>query len=181
MANRSSGCLGCLGSLVILTFFGSIFFGGGVLMRVAGFQFVLGNPVDQQRFMMNYMSDLEAKQKIAANAVQRFHNQLGQGQCEEIYEQANEILKSSQSQAELVRFCATVQREFGSVESTEQIDWWGQPANQQADQYILTRYNTRFSNASAQEIFVWLVKDDKAELVSYQVNPSTPPSEINRT
>jgi Protein of unknown function (DUF4019) len=165
-----AGCFGCLGGLVVLTFIGSIFFGGGVLMRVAGFQFSLGNPVDEQRVLGNYLSDLEGKQKTAAEATQKFHTQLDQGKCKEIYAQASEMFKRNQREADLVDFCTKIRRKLGSTRSMQQIDWWGRPTEQASERYILIRYNTQFSKVSTQETFVWLVKNNKAELVSYAVS-----------
>lgn len=172
MSEKGLGCLGCLGSLVVFTFVGSMFLGGGVLMRVAGFQFSLGNPIDQQQFITGYLSNLESQQKIASEAVQKIHTQLDRGKCKDIYEQANEMLKSQQNQAKMLSLCTEIGRDLGTVKSTQQVDWWGQPANREVDKLILLRYNTQFSKASAEEIFVILVKNGKAELVSYQVNPS---------
>lgn len=100
-----SECVGCLGSLVIFTFIGSIFFGGGVLMRVGQWNLNLGNPVDinqvQSQAIADYLNDLGSKAKIVDEAVQQFHTQLNQGKCQEIYGQATEVFKSKTNQSSL--------------------------------------------------------------------------------
>ncbi|MCF2145080.1 DUF4019 domain-containing protein [Desmonostoc muscorum LEGE 12446] len=182
MSEKASGCLGCLGSLVILTFIGSIFFGGGVLMRVGGFSFVLGrNPIDRQQIINNYFTDLEYSKKIAESSVQKFHTQLEQGKCQDIYDQANELFKKSLSQSEMVSICAKLKQEIGTVNSAQITDWWGQPTDKDSENYILLRYITVFSKSSVRETFIWLIKDDKPELVKFEINPqvSNPELQIN--
>lgn len=178
--SKTSGCLGCLGSLVVLTFLGSMFFGGGVLMRVGSLGFSLGkNPIDEQQIIKNYFSDLESSKKLAEEAVQKFHTHLAQEKCQEIYQQANERFRSIYpSQSEMVDNCAKLNRQFGTVSSAYLLDWWGAPGAQDT-KYILLRYITKFSKSSAKEDFIWLVKNGKTELVSYGstiLSNVTPPS-----
>jgi hypothetical protein len=165
-----SGCVGCLGSLVMFTFIGSIFFGGGILMRVGQWSLNLGNPVETNQIIANYLDDLASKAKIADEAVQQFHTQLNQGKCQEIYGQAAEVFKSKTNQSSLVNLCTEIKSKLGSVKSTERTDWWGQPA-EQGGSYVLTRYDTKLSKSTAQETFTWLVKDGKSQLASYQIFP----------
>ena len=180
MSEKGAGCLGCLGTLVIFTFIGSMFFGGGVVMRVGGLAFSLGrDPVDQKQIINNYLTDLEDSKKVAEEAVQKFHTQLAQGKCQDIYDQASEILKKSQTQSELVSFCARLKQEAGTINSAQLTDWWGQPTDKDSDRYILLRYITMFSKSSVRETFVWLVKDSKPELVQYEILPQFVP--VNST
>jgi hypothetical protein len=105
--DKNLGCLGCLGSLAVFTFIVSIFFGSGTLMR----------------FVRCQLSDLGDKQKIVAEAVQKFHTQLDQRKFKEIYEQSIEIIKNKQNQEKIVSYCTAIQREFESVKLTDQVNW----------------------------------------------------------
>ncbi len=179
MSEKSLGCLGCLGTLVFLSFIGSLIFGGGFLVRVGSFMWGVNHPIDRQQIVNDYFTELEDKQKtVVAEAVKQFHEQLNQGKCQEIYEQANEAFRQQGSQSEFSSSCERIHREFGLVTSTQKVDWWGRFAAQDSD-YILSRHYTIFSNSSAlssqnlalQETFIWLVKDSKPELVQYQSVP----------
>lgn len=182
--SKTGGCLGCLGSLVVFTLFGSMFFGGGVLMRVGGLGFSLGkNPIDEPQIINNYFKDLENDKKLAEKAVQKFHMQLAQEKCQEIYQQANERFRSIYlSQSETVDNCKKLNRQFGTVSSAQLRDWWGAPVDKDS-KYILLRYVTTFSKSSGREDFIWLVKNGKTELVDYEptilsnvTSPSPSPS-----
>ena len=166
------GCLGCLGILVVLTSVGSILFGGGVLMRVGGLSFVLGrDPIDHKQIINNYLTDLESSKKVAEEAVKKFHTQIEQGKCQDIYNQANEVFKNYQSKSQIMNFCTELKRQFGPVNSTQLTDWWGKPTDKDSDRYILLRYITVFSKLSARETCIWVVKDSKPELISYVTSP----------
>jgi hypothetical protein len=180
MAEKNSGCLGCLGSLVVLGFLGSLVFGGGLSMRVGGFSFVLGgkSPVDQTQVLNNYFTDLESSKIASEAAVKIFHTQLGKGQCKEIYDQASEIFKKDQNQAAIIEFCTTLKQSLGEVKSVQLIDWWGRPGDTESERYILLRFMTTFSKSSevpTLETFIWLVKDGKPGLVTYELMPSSVP------
>lgn len=159
------GCLGCLGSLVIFTFLGSMFFGGGVWMRVGSFGVSL---VDRQQIINNYWTELESSKKLAEEAVKQFHTQIEQGKCQEIYNQASEVFKNSLTQSQLINVCTEFKNQFGTVNSSQLRDWWVQPTNQDSNSYILLRYITVFSKSSVRETFVWVVKSSKAELINYE-------------
>ncbi|BAY24538.1 hypothetical protein NIES2100_43330 [Calothrix sp. NIES-2100] len=172
----AGSCLGCLGNLVILTFFGSMFFGGGVVMRVGGLGFSLGrDPIDYQNIINYHWADLENNKKVTEEAVKKLHTQLNQGQCQDIFDQASEILKKNQSKSQVTSFCQNLTLNLGTQKSSQLTDWWGQPTDKDSEKYILTRYITTFSKASVRETFVWLVKDSKPELVNYEISPITMP------
>jgi hypothetical protein len=172
--NKASciGCTGCLGSLVILTFIGSIFFGGGVLLKVGGLSFVLGNPVDRTQIINDYSSGFHNSKKLAEEGVQKFHTQLKQGKCQDIYDQASEILKKSVGELDIAGLCGKLKQDIGSVNSAQLIDWWSQSTNNESEHYILLRYiSTSSKSIPVREIFVWLVKPGKTELISFEINP----------
>ena len=168
MYEKGSGCLGCLGFLVAITLIGSIFFGGGVLMRIGSMGISVGNAVDRNQITADYLNDLENRATVADKAVKTFHNQLNQGKCKEVYEQAHELLKSQTSLLNMLSLCKAIKIKFGSVESTEQVDWWERPIDWESS-YILSRYETKLSKFTVQEIFIWLVKDGSSQLINYQI------------
>jgi hypothetical protein len=165
MSNQKFSCLGCLGSLVIFIVIGSIFFGGGILMRLGNFYLMLGHPIERERVMSDYIDEIENHKDIVEKAVQEFHAQLDRGKCEEIYNRASELLRKSNSLNDVLKLCETTSRIFGSRKSTQVIDTWIQPPH--PENYILTRYITQFSKGVVQEIFIWSVKNNKAEIVNY--------------
>ncbi|MBD2414498.1 hypothetical protein FACHB389_16590 [Nostoc calcicola FACHB-389] len=57
-------------------------------------------------------------------------------------------------------------------------DSWGQPTDNDSENYILLRYITVFSKSSVRESFVWLVKDNKPELVKFEINPQVTNPEL---
>jgi Protein of unknown function (DUF4019) len=174
MSQKGGGCLGCLGGLVVLTLVGSMFFGGGVLMRVGSFGFSFGkDPIDRQQIINNYLANLEASKKVAEEAVNKLHTQIDRGQCKEIFDQASETFKKNLSQSQIADFCKNLKLNLGFQKSSQLTDWWGQPTDKDSTQYILLRYLTNFSKATVRETFVWLVKDGKPELVEYELYPSS--------
>ena len=184
MSHENSGCgstLGCLGSLVILTFIGSTFLGGGLLMRVGSFSFGFGNPAntnlssynnleDVDKIITNYWNHLGIKAKASDVVVKQFHTGLNQGKCQEMYEQFAEIAKGVTKRSDWVRMCTDTKSKLGSVESTDSVDWLVRPPDQKGD-YILIRYATKFSKSTAQEDFTLLVNGDKIQIAGYQVYP----------
>lgn len=177
MSNQSSGCFGCLGILFSLTLIGSFLFGvTSIAVKVGNYAFGFGSAVNlfKQEKSVSDLNDLQAKTQATEQSVKQLHTQLEQGKCKEIYEQANEVFKQANSQSDFLNICEKTRRELGTVQSAQLLDSWGRPANQDSDKYILNRYQTSFSNFSAQETFVWLVKDGKPELIQYQINSVIP-------
>jgi hypothetical protein len=164
MSNQSSGCFSCLGTLISLTFIGSILFGvTSIAVKVGSYAFGFGSAVNlfnqekvsQQKKAID-LNDLQIKMQAAEASVKQFHTQLDQGKCKEIYEQANEAFKQVSSQSNLLNVCDKIRRDFGAVKSAQLIDSWGRPTNQDSDKYILNRYQTSFSKSSVvEETFVW--------------------------
>jgi hypothetical protein len=165
MADNASGCLG---ALITLTFIGSTIFGGGILLRIGSLNLGLGHPVDKFQIIAEYLDGLESKAKVADESVQKFHKQLNQGKCQEIYEQATVEFKQITSQSEVEKLCAAVNSQIGLMTSTKRTEWWGRPGDQ-GGHYLFVRYNTEFSRTPAYELFTWLVKDGKSSLGSYEI------------
>ncbi|HEY9762975.1 MAG TPA: hypothetical protein V6D07_10640 [Trichocoleus sp.] len=143
-------------------------------MRLGQVRLSLGDPVEIDQVtgqaVTNYLNNLTSKAEVADKATQQFHTQLNQGKCQEVYEQATEMFKSNTSKSDLINLCSVIKTTYGSIETAQQTDWWGSSAEQEGE-YILARYITRLSKSTARETFVWLVKDDKAQLVNYEMYP----------
>ena len=166
-SDQAAGCLSALIGFALL----ATIFGGGIHFRIGGFQFGLGQPIHPEQINSEYLDNLAKRKESADEAVKAFHAQMNEGKCTDIYDQASEVFKQQLSREDLERRCTKQRSELGSVKSTQQIDWWERPVNS-TDHHILIKNNTQFSNASIQEIFVWLVRDRKATLVAYQFRES---------
>lgn len=76
-----NGCLGCLGSLVVLTFFGYMIFGGGVWLKIGGLRIALtGDSLDRLSTTITNLTELENSKKVAEDSSQKFRLQIEQGQ-----------------------------------------------------------------------------------------------------
>ncbi|MGH7998772.1 MAG: DUF4019 domain-containing protein [Brasilonema sp.] len=167
-----------MGTIISLTFIGSLLFGAaGISVRFGNmfFGFAMGSSYgtkhQQDDNAVNNITDLENKTKAVEETVKQFHTQLDQGKCKETHEQANQVFKQAISQLDFLNLCEKMRRELGTAKSTQLLDSWKSLMNQSSDEYILSRYYTTFSNVSAEETFVWLVKKSKPELIQYQINP----------
>ncbi|MEH2326247.1 MAG: hypothetical protein V7K32_22340 [Nostoc sp.] len=172
-SSSSPGCCGCLGIILFLLFIGSIIFGGAsIAVKFGDYVFGFGSVVNSWQTSKNIDSnDLETKYQAAELAVKQFHSQLEQGKCKEIYEQANEAFKKASNYAEFLTFCHQLNIKIETIKSVQQLDYWWQLTNNDSEKYILIRYETKSSQSSIQETFVWLVKDSKPELMGYHVFP----------
>lgn len=148
-------------------------------MRLGQMRLTLGDPVEidqvTDQAVTDYLNNLASKAEVADKATQQFHAQLNQGKCQEVYEQATEMFKSNTSKSDLISLCSAIKTTYGSIETAQQTDWWGSPAEQEGE-YVLTRYNTKLSKSTARETFIWLIKDDKPQLVNYEMYPQQPSS-----
>lgn len=169
--NNSSGCSGCLGNLFSIAILGAILFG---LVRcsvsIGGFNFGI-NAGRQQPNVID-LTDIEMKTKVSEAAIGQFHTQLFQGECQNIYEQANEKFKQKITQADFLKGCEKANLKLGTIKSSQKVssDW--QPAEQDSSKYIRLQYNTNFANVgAAKETFIWLVNGSKPELVFYDLKP----------
>lgn len=169
---NGEGCLGCLGSLAVLTLVGSLFFGGGVLYRVGSWSISLGRyPVDRQSIMTSYWNKLENDKRISDQSSQIFRTQLEKGEHQAVYNQASEPFKKNLTLSQWIDNCKIIKQSLGSMKSSQLMDIWVQPTDKDEEQYILVRYLTIFEKVSTQESFVWMVKDSKPELIQYQILP----------
>lgn len=168
-------CLSTLGSLAVVVVLGFMFTSnGGLFLRLGNSVFTFGKPTFDGKPMGTLVEaeTLEANKKVAEAAVKTFHGQLLQGKCDEIYDQASDVLKSYQSKESLSILCSQW-KQFGELKSSEIGDWWGKPTEDAKARQILVRYSTVTQNVSMQETFVWLIQDDKAALVNYQAQPNS--------
>ena len=140
---QGSGCLGGCGFLL------GILMLSGVLRIDRGIQIEVTEPnaVD--------LAELEDKAKVADRAVQKFHTQLNQGECQEVYEQTAEIYKDATDLSQWMYLCSEIKSQFGDVESTIRVDQSEQ--HEQGIDYFAASYDTKLSNASINEVFMWII------------------------
>lgn len=128
--DNRGGCLGCLGALVIFVFIGSMFFGGGVLLRVGGLGISLGrDPLDRQPINSTNLTDLATSRKVAEESSQKLRNQIGQGRCQDAYAQGSETFKKNLSYSEMITICEAIKQNVGALSSVQLTDWWEKPAS----------------------------------------------------
>ena len=175
--NSKASCGGCLGSILVLTVIGSIFSShAGLFLRVGSVFFTLGRPTIDGKPVGSLVETetIEANKTLAEAIVKKFHEQLDQGKCNEIYDQSSDFLKKFQSKESILPLCETW-KNTGGLKSSELVDWWGKPTENQ-ERMMLMRYLTITQSSPVQETFIWSIKENKAELVSYQANSNAVPS-----
>lgn len=150
-----SGCLsGCGFLLFTLTFFGCIRQEAGIQIETTSQPDVISSP------------ELENKAEVADRAVQKFHTQVNQGECQEAYKQAADSFKDTFNLSEVTYFCSEMRSQFGSVKSTVRVSQ-SEQQDKQGISYLVTSYVTELSSVSASETFVWLADDSQVQLAGY--------------
>jgi len=105
---------------------------------------------------------------LAESAVTQFHNQYNAGQFHDIYNQADDGFKKSDTESHMVEFFEALHRKLGPVKGANQTGWY---VNATTDGTIVTlRYEMELSEGKGSEEFVFRVNGDKALLYNYHVN-----------
>ncbi|MEC5399089.1 hypothetical protein [Uliginosibacterium sp. H1] len=100
----------------------------------------------------------------AERAVPQFHTALNDGNFDAIYEAAAPALKSSQSQADFVRYLQAVRGKLGMIRGTERTG-----TRVEGQQATLT-YKSAYEGGEATEEFVILLEPEKEPVVvSYRM------------
>jgi len=110
---------------------------------------------------------LTSKNEEHANqAVKQFHEQLAAGQYHAIYDGADEVLHSTNSESDFVNRLQSVHQTLGAVQNSvpKRIVF------QLAQGTICLDYDTTFARGTGREQFVWQMRNDQAILDSYRVD-----------
>jgi hypothetical protein len=106
---------------------------------------------------------------LAQDSVGLFHAQLDTEQFDSIYAAADEKFHRASTQVDFVKLLQAIHNKLGTVrESTLRnsgIAWYAGEGTT-----VTLLYNTRFSDGTATEQFVWHIKDNQAMLYGYHIN-----------
>lgn len=105
---------------------------------------------------------------IASGAVEQFHHQMNLGDYDQIYDEATEEFRRSDSRENMTRFFEKISIKMGSVGEPHSagfhVNW------RNGVVWVDQTFNTQFLNGQAQEYFVWKIQQDQARLYNYRIN-----------
>ncbi len=107
--------------------------------------------------------------EMAQRNVEQFHSQLDSQQFTAIYASCDEKFHQATSESDFVNLLDAVHRKLGNVQQSSLrntgVAWFaGQGAT------VTLVYETKFTDGTALEKFVWHVKDNDAALYGYNIN-----------
>lgn len=107
--------------------------------------------------------------QLAENNVGMFHAQLDTEQYNSIYAAADDKFHAASSEGDFVKLLQAIHNKLGTVQESSLrntgVAWFaGQGAT------VTLVYDTRFSDGTGIERFVWHIKDNQASLYSYRIN-----------
>lgn len=106
-------------------------------------------------------------QRIAQEAVTRFHERLDQGQYREIYAETDEEFRKGMSEADFTALLEAVSRKLGKVQGTQVSGFKLNYEVGLAKAEI--GCETQFAEGKAAEEFVWRIRDGQARLLRYDI------------
>ena len=112
-----------------------------------------------------------ASYRLASAAVERFHAQLNRNDYETIYADAAAEFRSAGSRADGIKFFETLHGRLGDVRKSH-IAGFHVYASTNKGTFVDVVYETEFSQGTAQESFIWRVRDGKTFLYRYHYNPT---------
>jgi hypothetical protein len=107
--------------------------------------------------------------ELGSHAVKQFHEQVAAGQYVAIYDGADETLRESSSKSDFVNLLRSVHDKLGDVQDLNP-SWTGISFHGDQRTTILLRFDTKFTNGSGAEQFVWQEHDNRLTLSRYQIN-----------
>jgi Lipocalin-like domain len=111
----------------------------------------------------NNTSKPEAEAALAV-----FHERFNAADQEKIWKEAREELRASTPRDQFDGLMRSVRRKLGKVVSTKNLQW--QVKNQNFTTSVMLLQETQFEHGSANETFTFLVEDDQAKLLQYNIN-----------
>ena len=103
--------------------------------------------------------------KAADAATDVFHQYLAQGKFSSMYGMSSEALKQHQTEQEFIEAAEQAMQTYGPIKVARQLRAACFP-NQ-----VRLVYQTDFQNGKGIERLIWQVRENKAELVSYEIVP----------
>jgi len=107
--------------------------------------------------------------QLAKDSVGMFHAQLDTEQYNAIYQGADEKFHSASTEGDFTKLLQAIHSKLGTVKEANLrntgVAWFaGQGAS------VTLVYDTKFTEGSGTEQFVWHIKDDRAALYGYHIN-----------
>lgn len=106
--------------------------------------------------------------ELGNQAVKQFHEQLAAGQYVAIYDAANETLRESTSKSDFVNLLQSVHEKLGDVQDLNP-SWKGIAFHGRQRATIALYFDTKFTNGTGAEQFVWQKDDNRLTLSWYQI------------
>ena len=106
--------------------------------------------------------------RIASAAVDRFHQQLNQGDFETIYGEATDGFRGAGTRESELKFFETVHQKMGNSGKMSprgfHINWQNNVVS------VSEAFETQFTLGQAQEGFIWIIDHDEAHLQTYHID-----------
>ncbi|RMF66734.1 MAG: hypothetical protein D6742_09230 [Cyanobacteria bacterium J069] len=139
-------------------------------LKNCSFNFLSGaakcDPEITAKYQFLNITNLQTKQQKVTAAVQKFHTQIGEGQCQAIYEQASDLFRRDNQHSDFLTYCDGARQNFGTAASFEITAWEWLPFDSHADEYVRVYLTARSQHAARQEVLLWQIKNNEAQLVS---------------
>ncbi|MGH9738827.1 MAG: hypothetical protein ACRD4X_09600 [Candidatus Acidiferrales bacterium] len=105
---------------------------------------------------------------LANSAVEHFHQELNNGQFEQICQEADPEFRGAQPHNQLVKFLGAVHAKLGNALSDHMT---GIRVNATTSgTFIITSYDTKYGKGAARETFTWVKKSGALKLAAYNIN-----------
>ncbi|MHC5931223.1 hypothetical protein [Nostoc sp.] len=184
---QKSGCFGCLGTLLFLIFVVPSLISGliqvfqgdaKVSLKSCSLQISNGvgvkcQPQITSKYQFFDITNLESKKTAITTSVQDFHTRIGQAQCQTIYQQASDVLKQNNKQADFLKYCSDSYQALGTLKSFEIVGWEWLPLDEDSNEYIRVYSKASFSKLTISETLIWQIKDKQPSLAGYAWKSTT--------
>lgn len=113
-------------------------------------------------------SDMVKGKGASETAVVYFHELFNEKKFKEIYVDSAADFQKSTSEENLTKLLNAIHTKLGKVLASEQKQW--KLNNHNLKTYVLLVQETSFEQGKATETFTFLVKDNQAFLITYNIN-----------
>lgn len=112
-------------------------------------------------------SAISAGTEASEKAVGRFHQQFNDGKFDEIYNDGSKEFKSAVQKSNWTSMLSHVSSRLGKMKSKNQSAWNVKTAD--IGVVVELNYDTEFENGSGKEKFTFVIVNDEAKLLGYEV------------
>jgi hypothetical protein len=104
---------------------------------------------------------------LAKGSVDHFHQELNDGQYDQIYQEADSRFRGTGGEPKIIQFLGAVHAKLGNTSSEEMTNIVVNATTNGT--FIVTTYRTTFANDTAQETFTWVKNGTALKLVGYNI------------